>query len=240
MMSSLKVCEKQNRMIEKHKGSTLIEMVVCFTLLAIFVSTAAIIITNVTNLYYHVRGESYARQVGDIICAKIVSEIEECNYNKYNDAYNPCIFEESSLSVGNNDSIDGNSLMLYDETDTKVRIFASDGILKIFYYPITDETAEEGPQKIASTYWTFDKKVYNGYEIKNLKFAPANNQLNSDCASEFSQGSVVPDDYPSNVMVVYMTLKSEKYGTYNICRYVKMYNFSENYSGIKIKTSETP
>ena len=39
----------------KNKGMTLIEMVVSFALLSLFISAAAVVIFNVTNLYYHVR-----------------------------------------------------------------------------------------------------------------------------------------------------------------------------------------
>ena len=234
-----------------HRGSTLIEMVVSFTLLAIFLSTATIIISNVTNLYYHVRGESYARQVGDIITQKITSEVASARYSQTNSNYNPCIYKESELTVGDHDRVAGNSIAFYDGTDTRVRIFASyltaqdyangadakdDGVFQIYYYPITDENDSNNDR--VGTYWTFDKKVYNGYKITRLNFAPANSALNESLAAEYNIADVKAADYPSNVMAVYMTLKSEKYGEYNICRFVKMYDYPEKTDLIVVKDKE--
>ena len=65
----------------RNAGTTLIEMVISFALLGLFVACATVVITYVTNLYYHVRGESYARQVGDIVVNKIQSEIAGATYN---------------------------------------------------------------------------------------------------------------------------------------------------------------
>ncbi len=223
-----------------YKGSTLIEMVVSFTLLAIFVSTAALIISNVTTLYYHVRGESYARQVGDIVTQKISSQIEGSKYSEINADLNCCIFKESELSAqdSKHEKISGNSIAFYDRTDTRIRIFADEdeGIVKIYYYPIVDETNSANNRK--GTYWTFDKKVYNGYKITRLDFAAANSTLNETLASQYKISDVDKNQYPSNIMVVYMTLKSEKYGEYNICRFIELYNYPEDVDSIAEKASE--
>ena len=217
-------------------------MVVSFTLLAIFVSTAALIISNVTTLYYHVRGESYARQVGDIVTQKISSQIEGSKYSEINADLNCCIFKESELSAqdSKHEKISGNSIAFYDRTDTRIRIFADEdeGIVKIFYYPIVDETNSANNRE--GTYWTFDKKVYNGYRITRLDFAPANTALNESLASQYNITDVDKDQYPTNVIVVYMTLKSEKYGEYNICRFVKLYNYPEDSDCIVVKDKENP
>ena len=208
------------------RGSTLIEMVVSFALLAVFVSTATLIISNVTTLYYRVRGESYARQVGDIVTQKISSQLEGAKYNALNAAMNPCIYSEDKFSFGKKEKISGNSIAFYDRTNTRVRIFADEdeGIVKIYYYPITDENTPSNDRE--ATYWTFDKKMYNGYEITRLDFAMANDAAtNSTLSDLYSVEKMNASQYPSNVMAIYMTLKSEKYGTYNICRYVYMYDF---------------
>ena len=42
-------------MLSRNAGTTLVEMIVCFALLAIFVTAAASIIASTTNLYYQVR-----------------------------------------------------------------------------------------------------------------------------------------------------------------------------------------
>lgn len=245
-MNMIRLIKEKLNIKSSRSGSTLIEMVVSFTLLAIFLSTATVIISNVTNLYYHVRGESYARQVGDIVTQKIVSEISGARYSATNNNYNPVIYTESELSVGDGEKVVGNSIAFYDGTDTRVRIFASgyasgkdpndDGIFQIFYYPIKDETDSTNDR--VGTYWGFDKKIYNGYKITRMNFAQANTSLNEQLAAEYNIADVHKEQYPSNVMAVYMTLKSEKYGEYNICRFVKMYDYPEDVDDFIIKASE--
>ncbi|HCA21537.1 MAG TPA: hypothetical protein DEO87_04055 [Lachnospiraceae bacterium] len=188
---------------KNNKGMTLVEMIVCFALLSIFVTVSTLVISNVITLYYHVRGESYARQVGDIVMKKITSEISGAVYVDGDTTVNPSIETEP---LGSED-MDGNAFVIVDSTDTKIRMYAEDGILKIYYYEITDENDEDNNRE--PVIWTFDKKMYNGYKIDSLVFEKAS------------------ADYPANVMVVKMKLSSGKYGKFDITRYVKMYNVPE-------------
>ncbi|MBO4311345.1 MAG: hypothetical protein J5856_09820 [Lachnospiraceae bacterium] len=211
---------------KENRGTTLVEMVVSFTLLAIFVSASVVIISNVTTLYYRVRGESYARQVGDVVATKIASEISNSKYSDKDSSSNPLIVGETTFSEDSS-LIAGNSLMLYNITDTKIRIFASkdEGILKIYYYPVTIEGDTDAQTKInPASYWTFDKSIYNGYEIEELCFVQADKPENETAAARFGAGDTSCSDYPANVIAVYMTLKSDRYGRFNICRYVKLYS----------------
>ena len=110
-------------------------------------------------------------------------------------------------------------------------MFASDGIFYIYYREIDDETEPEKSRQ--PVYWTFDKNIYNGYEIKNLEFvefAPGNNAVNQSLAQNYGITDVGDiSDYPSNIVAVYMKLKSDRYGEFNICRYIKLYNYPEDY-----------
>ena len=47
-------------------------------------------------------------------------------------------------------------------------------------------------------------------------------------AQNFGIEGANADDYPSNVLAVYMTLKSDQYGQFDICRYVKVYSAPES------------
>ncbi|MCR5849072.1 MAG: hypothetical protein K6G75_13285 [Lachnospiraceae bacterium] len=219
-----------NRIKRKDKGTTILEMVVSFTLLAIFLSASVVIISNVTMLYYRVRGENYARQVGDIVVNKIASEISGAQYNEKDSSSDPYIISGSDYKteIGYPKTIDGDAIVLYDRTNTKVGIFASDGILKIYYYPITDETDSTGANDRKELYWNFDKNIYNGYEIESLEFAPADSAKNVGLASLYGISDTDISDYNSNVIAVYMQINSNKYGSFSICRYVKLYNYPEN------------
>ncbi|MCR4609753.1 MAG: prepilin-type N-terminal cleavage/methylation domain-containing protein [Eubacterium sp.] len=205
-----------------NRGMTLVEMIVSFALLSIFVVASTIIISSVISLYYRVRGESYSRQVGDIVTNKISSEISGALYSSENDDANIrlCTVDDQGNPVS------GNAVDLYDRTDTHIRMFAQDGILKIYYYSIDDQMQPENNR--TSVYWTFDKKVYNGFEIEKLDFAQANTQKNVDLAEEYGVSGVSKDDYPSNIIAVYMKLKSGKYGSFTIYRYIRVYEAPEN------------
>ena len=214
---------KLNRHTADNKGMTLVEMIVSFMLLSIFVLMSTIIISNIITLYYRVRGESYARQVSDIVMKKITSEISGAKYFDSEDL-NPIINSDPQGT----EEIDGSAITIIDSTDTKIRIYANDGIMKIHYYKIKDDTVAGGVNDRQAVTWTFDKKMYNGYSIKKLDFVHACelDEQKADYISE-TYGINADKNYPSDVVAVYMKLSSPKYGTFNIVRYVKLYNFPE-------------
>lgn len=219
----------KRKLNKENKGTTLIEMIVSFTLLSIFVSASVIVISNVTTLYYRVRGENYARQIGDIVTNKIASEVSGAEYSSRNTSSNLYIKNEGDFKSSFTqitDDIDGNTITLYDRTGTRVSIFASDGILKIYYHEINDEVNTDNSRE--AVYWTFDENVYNGYHIEALDFVQAASSDNQTVAQNYGMDGGNPDDYPSNVMAVYMTLRSDQYGKFNICRYVKVYSAPES------------
>ena len=102
-------------------------------------------------------------------------------------------------------------------------MYAEDGILKIYYHKITDENDSDNNRE--PVIWTFDKKMYNGYQIDSLDFAQACSSKNTALATKYDVTATT--DYPTNVIVVYMKLSSPKYGKFTIVRYVKMYNAPE-------------
>lgn len=214
----MKFLRKRKLNTNKNKGMTLVEMIVCFALLSIFVTVSTLVISNVITLYYRVRGESYARQVGDIVAKKITSELSGAEYA--NDSSIDPIIEKKNP---NDETVDGNVITVVDSTDTKISMYAEDGILKIYYHKITDENDSDNNRE--PVIWTFDKKMYNGYQIDSLDFAQACSSKNTALATKYDVTATT--DYPTNVIVVYMKLSSPKYGKFTIVRYVKMYNAPE-------------
>ena len=203
---------------KKNKGMTLVEMIVCFALLSIFVTVSTLVISNVITLYYRVRGESYARQVGDIVTKKITSELSGAEYEG-DGSIDPVI----DAKTQNNETVDGNVITVVDNTGTKLSMYAEDGILKIYYYSIIDENDSDNNRE--PVIWTFDKKMYNGYEIVSLDFAQECSSKNTTLAAKYDVTATT--DYPTDVIAVYMKLSSPKYGKFNIVRYVKIYNMPE-------------
>ena len=87
----------------------------------------------------------------------------------------------------------------------------------IYYYPIVEEG--ENPAEAVGSNWTFDKKAYMGYMIKELKF--------TKLADITDTSDKDYDKYPGNIIRMTLTITSEKYGDYTTTTYIECYNFNE-------------
>ena len=205
-MENIKSVKKVN------KGTTIVEMTVTFALLAIFMTSAAMIITSVTNLYYQVKGETFANQVTDIIMEKAESEIDGAKYYP--------IGTDDGIELGLN-SEGASYIDLYNKTDTHVKIYSEDGELLIYYYPIinTVDTSKSRNETI----WRFDKKAYDGFEVEELYFVRGN-EIGTVRSKANEYG--IPDScqFDSNIIIVFLKLDSPKYGTYKTYKAIKMMN----------------
>ena len=224
-----------------NRGATILEMIVCFLLLGIFLAASAAFISHITMLYYNAKGEINAREVSDIILEKIASEIDGAETFDKSGVMDP-VFINAKYSNntdvfykenGVDSTIPVKALELYDKTDTHVSINfdpEKEGI-RIHYYGINDvdDTKDRN-----MTDWYFDDGVYNGYAVKDLIIIPANDLSNVQSGDEgFSLSNygltAADSSYPSNVMVVLLHLKHPTYNDYYTYRFVKMYNVPENY-----------
>ena len=100
----------------------------------------------------------------------------------------------------------------------------------IYYYPLAEEDEETGEVSVDDgSKWTFDKKTYMGYDIKELKF---------EKLSELSD-TTDPDygKYNGNIIRMTLTIHSERYGDYTTTNYIECYNFRDAaaWSRIKVK-----
>ena len=199
----------RSKMKSDNAGTTLVEMIISFMLLSIFMVSAATIITLIANMYYAVKGESYSNQVADIVLEKVVSEIEGAKYD----------------SKRKNDSVkiasDNSSISLSDRTDTDLTLYAADGRLKIDYAQITN--LQDTSLNRNATTWELAKDVYNGYTVNNLRFFSGSKVGTFANAKDYG---LDPDSvsYGDDVVVVFLSLHSEQYTDYKTFRVVKMYN----------------
>lgn len=215
----MKKVQIKNRILRNNRGTTLIEMIVCFMMLAIFLTAAFSIITHITTLYYQVKGETYGKQVSDIILTKIESEIRGAKYSS--EATGDKIYINDSATATS-----GTNMTFYDRTNTKVKLYAENGLFKIRYFGFTNvDDADSRSENI----WKFDKKAYNGYEVKNLRFIKASElgKTGNESATALAQDygiNVSAGDYGEDVMLVLLELNSHHYGTYKTYKFVRMYN----------------
>ena len=214
---------KKKKNCISNKGMTLIEMIVSFALLAIFLASAAAIIGTITSMYFEIKGENYSRQVSDIVMEKVESEIDGSKYKVGNDKENLRIL--STATSDSNDSEEkGRALILTDKTNTKIKLYSDPDSkeLIIHYYPIGDS--------YEATDWKFDKSVYNHFSIEELYFIRGD-KIGDDSVgidiSEYGLEGISAGTYGKEIVGVFLKIHSSRYGDYYSYRLVKMYNYSE-------------
>ena len=208
--------------LKDNKGSTLVEMIVSFALLGIFLVCAASIIMTIVNMYYQIKGRTYANQVSDILIEKISSEIEGAQYDP-GAVYTPGIIVNPV--IGNSDlTTSGSTIQLKDKTDAKVTLSVNEnGYLEIRYEGYGTEGTDSYRK---ATTWRFDKSVYDGFSITDFRLIRGDgmsSQMNSDKMASYGIGGDVTH-FDKSVIVVLLTINSPKYGDYKYYRFVKMYN----------------
>ena len=215
-MAKKKLINRLNVKLKDNHGTTFVEMIVCFALLAIFMVCAATIISSITMMYYNIKGEIYSRQVSDIVLEKISSEIDGAQYSDNNISEAPDIENH-------------NKITLYDKTDTKVSLYNgsgedSDKGLIIDYHEIKYvENGVENPNLSRdNSKWFFEKSLYNGFELKDLKFYSGGDSISSEDSSKYGVSDI--SGYKENVILVLIELEHDKYGKYTFHRFIKMYN----------------
>ena len=217
----MKMRNLKNRIFNRKRkdhGATLIEMIVCFALLGIFMVCASALITSITSIYYSIRGEICSREVSDIVMEKIVSELDGAKY-----------FDETVAGANSGNpkiSADHKSIDLFDKTDTRVILRKNNqNKLEIYYYPIEYEQGSTDNRQ--ETCWYFDDSVYNGFFVTDLKFYRGGDTIKEEISTEYGLGSISMSDYGDNVVLVLLTMTSEKYGVYHYHRFVRMTNVKD-------------
>ena len=217
------MCDRRKQTTSKYlkrdnRGTTIVEMIVCFALLAIFMGCAAAMITTITNLYYQVKGEIYAREISNIVMEKISSELDGAEYFGENSLDNPIIIDNSSIS-------------LYDKTDTELTVGTDEGKLVVTYSDI--EVKKNGLRDDAEsryeTDWKFDDQVYNGFSISEVKIYQGGKAITESIDTKYRLSGLDMTGYDNNVVLVLLKMNSPRYGDYYYYRLIKMYNVPEDY-----------
>ena len=200
-----------------NRGITLVEMLVCFVMLAIFIVAASSLITTITGLYFSIKGEISEREVSDIIFEKAASEIDGSLY-----------FDASDTSGGTNLQIasDHTSVDLYDKTNTHVKLGKENDKFNIYYYKIEvkDSDGNVSEESRNETNWYFDDKMYNGFKVSDIRFYKGGEAVAINEASNYGLSGVNLSEYDDNIILITLHLNSGRYGDYYSYRFVKMYN----------------
>lgn len=194
-------------------GLTLVEMIVTFALLGLFMVAACRVIAYTVNIYFAAKGIDNSLVVADLIADKTeglvgsMCDSDTLDYDTINNA---------DTGVTANDTlpyINDDKLYFVNDTNCPVCVWEEDGELRVTYYNKITGTDAVGNELIEykQVPWSFDKKAYMGYSIKEGSF-----HLNKAGAG-----------YPDNVYKLEFTITSPKFGDYPTTRYIKCFNKSE-------------
>lgn len=190
-----RLIKRIKKAIVNNKGTTLVEMLMTFTLLAIFMVAGTRVISYTIGIYYTAKGNVNGCQVSNILYEKISGQVENA-------------INEQTPQV-----LSDGSLRLVDKTGSEVVIGLTppDELNRRFldiHYVESGEEGEEG--RVEATEWLFDEKMYLGYSIKTLRFENPN--------------ETSPGMYPENVVRLNLVINSPKYGEFTTNYYIKCYN----------------
>ena len=225
---------KRPAKLNNNKGMTLVELIVSFALLGLFMVAAGKVIADTVNLYYQAKSITTGMQVSNVINTKLTGMIEGA-------------LDDNSLVDRSSDKVSirildgGEKIELIDKTGSHIEMtgykkstdasgaVTSTPYMYIYYYPIITTDDEEGStEPPVGSDWTFDKKTYMGYTIKELTFTKLDDIADADD----------PDKgiFPGNVIRINLTISSPRYGDYSTVTYVQCYNFRDPDSYKRIKT----
>lgn len=211
--------KKRKKLIQKfhtmNQGLTLVEMIVTFMLIGLFMIAASKVIANTVSVYYEAKGTANGMQVSAIIASKIRGEIEGARNETIttevknedgttSEVTQPYVMRLSTDTTlgGQNETSGYNKIEFTDAQGSHVYIGVNEnGYLVVHYYPVVVASGE-----VKSTNWVFDQKAYMGYSIKELKFTqPGGN-------------------YADNIIYMSLTLHSSRYGDFTYTEYIQCYN----------------
>lgn len=201
---------------ENKKGVTLIELIVSFALISLFVVLSCQVISSALDVYHKIQSINYGRQVSDTLMDKIAGTISSAQVsNSRVNIENEDLNTKYTLQITD----DMSKIDLYNGSGSHIYITKAvpdtggDEQLVIHYYRV--ESVQQNSSKklvFEPVDWTFDKKMYVDYHINELKFSLAD-----------PTGNV----YPKNVIKVELEIENSRLGKYSATRYVECYNFQE-------------
>ena len=200
-----------------NKGMTLIEMVVCFTLLGILMVVAAQIIHSCTEVYYNTKTTGNGTQAAQMMATELRGELEDALplfVNNSDEYYVKIGSQKNSIEF-----IDGKG------NDVKYRLVPTgDG------YMLQKETVAVYDTQRFSLLSSIGSPItlnYDtdyiglGYTVKDIEF---NIYKNSTYNVPAASNSLPISDCP--VLEIVITVGNKKYDDFETREYVALYNFS--------------
>lgn len=220
-MEKRRLGEHIKKQVSDCRGVTLVELIVTFALIGLFMTAATSMLTSTLKLFTRMQATSRAITVSDMLLDKIAGEITAAIVPPENST-NGYYFWLQPKSVAKEG--EPRWVVFRNRSKSPIAIFAAEaqedgkanietmgqGELFIRYYSVSEH---EG-RAVHELDWHFDSRVYMGYSIDKLWF-------------EQEYG----DEHP-NVVKIHLTLRNPRTGfVYSTFRYAENYNydFASNY-----------
>lgn len=158
---SIRKMIRQIRQVKNNqKGATLVEVIVTFALIGLFLLAATTAVSAAMNAFYRMQAISRAIVVSDTILDKAEGELSLASA------------DGAELCLGGEATSDGfwNTICFYTANGNPACIKSEDagdgkGRFSLYYYPVQNRDGNA-----AGTDWTFDEKLYQGFWITELSF----------------------------------------------------------------------
>ncbi len=192
-----------------NSGTTLVELMVTFALLGLFMVQASFIISSLASAYYQLKGNDMGMQVANVIMTKISGQLENARN---------VVFASEDYKELDGTAVTGTLILAGDAAEFRngngshVKLClegdANQRYLSLHYYEVTsvNEETGESEQLYKAVDWKYDSAMYMGYHIRDLQFALAG------------------AEYDSNVIRVTLELESPQYGEYKTQQLMRCYN----------------
>lgn len=209
--------KKYLKAVRDSSGLTLVELIVTFALIGMFMTAATFVLSNSLRMFQRMESTSKAVTVSDLLLDKISGEIAAADVDT-KDVRGEYYFW---LGGGADDpeSTGASWVAFCNRSKSPISIYESGGRLIIKYYAVTDEDkVGESVKPVKEIDWKFDDNVYMGFKIKSLTFSRPQ-----------------PNSHP-NVICIDLVLENERSGfVYSTYRYAGNYNYDGISTGITIR-----
>ena len=153
------------RLKKNRTGATLVEVMVTFALIGLFLLAATTAVSAAMNAFYRMEAISRAIVVSDTILDKAEGELSGA------------MADGASLCLGGSTEGDGwwSTICFYTANGSPVRMQSEDagdgkGKFSLYYYPVQDTSGTDTSGNSSGTDWTFDEKFYQGFWVTQLSF----------------------------------------------------------------------
>lgn len=209
--------------LDDKSGTTLVELIVTFALIGLFMTAATGMLTSSLQMFGRMQATSSAITVSDLILDKVSGEIVAADIPKKTEGSNSGYYFWLEPEVATQE-VKSRWVVFRNRSKSPIAIFAAPtteggevdiagmgkGQLFIRYYAVS----KEEQKAVEEIDWHFDSNVYMDYTIERLNFSREN-----------------AGEHP-NVVRIDLTLRNKKTGfEYSSYRYAENYNydFKSNY-----------